>query len=278
MPATKSPATTPATTIPSYPNSTKGLESLVKEMLNLEKGGNQQELAEYVKSLSLPNADDWFKSVFGDKLGARAAGSSTLLRSSAAAWIPNLLATQLDKKQTTVQVVRFEGSCNGDATDLEYPILLLRRRPEPLYDVRFMGASTSSVWRYFAYLDGGFRLVGASQRESFVEPPQSNKPPGAASPQRIQIGGTVQQAKATYHPAPVYPPEAKAEHIQGTVILQAIIGTDGSIQDLELIQGQCYLAESALDGVKRWRYLPTLFNGKPVEVRTTIQVVYALGR
>jgi protein TonB len=61
-------------------------------------------------------------------------------------------------------------------------------------------------------------------------------------------------------------------------VLHAIIAKDGSVQDLQVIQGQCILAEAAIAAVKQWVYRPTMINGNPVEVDTTIDVIFALNR
>ena len=77
---------------------------------------------------------------------------------------------------------------------------------------------------------------------------------------------------------PVYPPLARQTRISGTVRLHAIIGKDGSVQQLEVIQGHPLLVQAALDAVRQWRYRPTLLNGEPVEVDTTIDVIFSLNQ
>ncbi len=268
-------ATSPTATIPSYPNSTKGLENLVKEMLKLEKEGDQKELAQYARSLALPDPDNWFKSVFGDDLGSQLVVVSGPMRAGLESNVPHDIATQLNEKRTDVEAVRFDKACNSRTTDVEYPFLLLRQREEPLYDVRFVGTNAASVWAYFAYVDGGFRFIGNLKKGDTRPPPRLRNE--ESSEPRIKVGGTVTAAKLIHQELPTYPDEAKSEHIQGTVILHAIIRKDGSVRNLELIQGNCFLVESAMDAVRKWRYGPTLLEGSPVEVDTTIQVVYALG-
>ena len=86
------------------------------------------------------------------------------------------------------------------------------------------------------------------------------------TPQRIRVGGNVQQAKLIRQPKPVYPPLAKQARIQGVVQLSAIIGKDGTIQNLEVVSGHPLLVQAALEAVKQWVYQPTLLNGEPVEV------------
>ena len=75
---------------------------------------------------------------------------------------------------------------------------------------------------------------------------------------------------------PKYPQEAREKRISGTVRLHAIIARDGSIAQMEIISGDPLLVKSSLDAVRQWKYRPTLLNGEPVEVDTTIDVVYAL--
>jgi protein TonB len=76
---------------------------------------------------------------------------------------------------------------------------------------------------------------------------------------------------------PVYPAIAKTAHVSGTVMLHAIIAKDGTIQELQYISGPALLMRAAMDAVHEWRYQPTQLNGQPVEVDTTIQVVFSLG-
>lgn len=107
--------------------------------------------------------------------------------------------------------------------------------------------------------------------------PGSNlPPPPKEGPKRIRVGGHVQAAKLSNQVRPIYPPLAKQARIQGTVRLQAIIAKDGTIQELQVVTGHPLLVQSALDAVRQWRYQPTLLNGEPVEVSTTIDVVFTL--
>jgi protein TonB len=77
---------------------------------------------------------------------------------------------------------------------------------------------------------------------------------------------------------PEYPPEARAAHIQGPVILHIIVGTDGAVKSIELVNGDAALTKAAIDAVKKWRYKPTLLNGQPVEIDTTVTVTFTFNR
>jgi TonB family protein len=280
-PAAQNQAATPATAsvpgIPSYPNTARGLEKLMKDMIMLEKDGDKQTLANYARSLVLPDPENWFKSVFGDDLGAQLANVSDRLRSEIDLSAADMLAQIVNEKRTNVEAVRFDDSCNALAMPVEYPFLELRQRAEPLYDVRFSGHGETSVWLYFAYVDGAFRYIGSMRRKGLEA---TGNRTGGANPtpsQALRVAAKVQSAQLISQALPVYPSEAKRAGVQGSVIFRAIIAKDGSIRDLDVIEGVCALSTPAADAVRRWRYKPTLVNGEPVEVDTTITVIFTLG-
>jgi len=115
--------------------------------------------------------------------------------------------------------------------------------------------------------------ASASQDAASVSAPAN---PPAPKPMRLRVGGKVALANLVHQVSPVYPQSAKDQHIQGTVLLHAVVALDGTIQTLEFASGPPELMDSAMDAVKQWRYKPTLLNGLPVEVDTTISVVYTL--
>ena len=78
------------------------------------------------------------------------------------------------------------------------------------------------------------------------------------------------------HAEPAYPDEAKAQGIEGKVVLDARIDRNGEIETLSIRTGHPLLTESALQTVRTWRYRPTKLNGVPVEVDTDIEVTFTL--
>lgn len=279
-------AAAPAGTIPTYPNTAAGLERLVKDMIKLQKNGDRPTLGLYTKSFAIPDAENWFKTVFGEEKGRALAAASDRLRSEIELSAPDMLAEMLKRKQDHIQAVLLDDSCKGPTTPEEYSILFLRQRPDVLYDVRFVGGSSrGSIWRYFAYVDGGFRYVGNLRKEDAqVQRPKlagsTPSDPTGLSPKRvpvIRVGGNVQAAQLVCQVMPIYPQEAKAQGIQGNVILHAIIDKDGTITHLEPISGPSELVEPSMNAVRWWRYKPTLLLGEPVAVDTTITVVFTLG-
>lgn len=102
-------------------------------------------------------------------------------------------------------------------------------------------------------------------------------PTAKRAPQVIRVGGNVQAARIIHQVQPSYPAIAKTAHITGTVVLHAVIGKDGSVEELQYVSGPAALMRNAMDAVRQWRYQPTLLDGNPVEVDTTISVVFTLG-
>ncbi len=100
--------------------------------------------------------------------------------------------------------------------------------------------------------------------------------PRVATPQRIRVSMGVQAGLLIRKVQPAYPPLARQARIQGTVLLQAEISKNGTIENLRLISGHPMLAPSAIEAVKQWKYRPYILNGEPVEVETQITVNFTL--
>jgi TonB family protein len=114
---------------------------------------------------------------------------------------------------------------------------------------------------------------------SGVRPPQTAAAQASASgPQRIRVGGNVQSAKVVHQERPVYPQAAKAQGIEGSVLLEAVIGKDGRILNLRSVNSLVDpdLAAEAIRAVRLWEYAPTLLNGEPVEIATNITINFTL--
>jgi TonB family protein len=98
-----------------------------------------------------------------------------------------------------------------------------------------------------------------------------------AAPNKVIISAGMAAGMLIQKTAPLYPPIAKAARVQGTLVLQVDISKTGSIENLRVISGPAMLQQAALDAVKTWRYRPYLVNNQPVEVETTVNVIFTLG-
>jgi protein TonB len=101
--------------------------------------------------------------------------------------------------------------------------------------------------------------------------------PKIATPTRIRVSSGVTQGLLVRKVEPTYPQMAKIARVQGAVLLAALIGKDGTIQNLHVVStASPLLNQAALDAVKQWKYKPYILNGEPVEVDTNITVNFTL--
>ena len=102
------------------------------------------------------------------------------------------------------------------------------------------------------------------------------KSPVPTPVKRMRIASRIAEANLIHDVAPQYPPEAGRARIEGTVVLMAVIGTDGSVKDVGVESGLPILAQAAIDAVKQWRYKPYMRDGQPVEVDSRITINFTL--
>ncbi|WP_094602774.1 hypothetical protein SPSIL_038630 [Sporomusa silvacetica DSM 10669] len=97
-----------------------------------------------------------------------------------------------------------------------------------------------------------------------------------AAPAVVRVSEEKMAANLIYQPKPIYPNIAKINHVQGKVIMLALISTTGEVEELRLISGHQLLAPLAMEAVKKWKYKPYLIEEKPVKVNTTVTVAFTL--
>jgi TonB family protein len=101
---------------------------------------------------------------------------------------------------------------------------------------------------------------------------------GVTVPLRVRISSGVASGLIVKKVAPLYPEEAREEHVEGTVLLHVMIDKEGNVEHVDLISGHPLLAPAAIEAVRQWKYKPFLLNGKPMEVDTQVQVNFTLTR
>jgi TonB family protein len=110
-------------------------------------------------------------------------------------------------------------------------------------------------------------------------PPQQPATQNSAVPDSstsLRLKENVANSYLLYQVSPLYPLIAKNAHISGTVVLDCIISTDGTVESLDYISGPPLLLKAAMDAVRQWRYKPVLVNGKPVRIISTVSVIFTL--
>jgi periplasmic protein TonB len=102
-------------------------------------------------------------------------------------------------------------------------------------------------------------------------------PPAPPQPQKpVRPGGLIREPVKTRHVPPVYPQIAIAARVSGTVVIDAVIGTDGTVREARVLSGSPLLNHAALEAVRQWRYTPTTLNHVPVPVIMTVTVRFNL--
>ncbi|MBW8866559.1 MAG: energy transducer TonB [Acidobacteria bacterium] len=102
-------------------------------------------------------------------------------------------------------------------------------------------------------------------------------PPPAPPPQApVRLHAGMQPPRKLVHVDPIYPQMAQSARVEGTVILDTVIGTDGRVTSVRVLRSIPLLDQAAMDAVKRWSFTPTLLNGTPVPVAMTVTVRFAL--
>jgi len=114
------------------------------------------------------------------------------------------------------------------------------------------------------------RSVATAKPQTSAGGPQSTRP------MRVRVSQGVTQGMVISKVQPIYPPDAKAARVQGSVVIAVIIGKDGNVQSERLVSGHPLLSPAAMDAVKGWKYRPYVLNGDPVEVDTQITVNFTL--
>jgi TonB family protein len=149
-----------------------------------------------------------------------------------------------------------EASKEGFRSRQEKNIVITSGKPQPLN----LRLEIGEVSQYV-------EVVGKSPTPAFPR-----------QPHRIRVGGNVQQANLIHKVKPDYPEVLREAGIEGTVSLEAIIGKDGTVLDHRVLNtwANPALVEAAVEAIKQWGYKPTLLNGEPVEVVTTVTVNFRL--
>lgn len=141
---------------------------------------------------------------------------------------------------------------------------------------------TSVAWRFSI---GPAPVAPAEPASSEAQPPKngnsSEAAPDSSAPSKspaapIKAPANVTAASILTQTNPEYPAKARAEHIQGDVVLHAIVDKEGKVSEVQVLSGDDTLAQSALEAVRQWRYKPMLVDGQPSEFDTTITVTFSL--
>jgi TonB family protein len=260
--------TPPAPAIPAstYPDSPDGVKKFVGDIFAAMESGDNEKASALLSSLSIPDHTAWFVKMFVPEEAPRLDAKYADVLPDEASKIRGLFEYALVRGGRT----EVEASVVGYpvAGPLGRAIAEAMVQPFSIYSVTAGDPNAKSLTLIgdFVYVDGGFRFIDTNVFQAL----------STAPPMRVQVGGIVEAGRLIHSIPPTYPPDAKAQHIEGDVVLHAIIGKDGTIKELTRVTGDPLLISSAIDAVRQWQYRPYLLNGAPVEVDTTITFHFRL--
>jgi len=250
-----------------YANTADGLRQLLLDMRAAAKDGNQEKLAAFIKDTEVPNCDAWLHSMYdSDK---------------ADSWMGLCEAKSRDPRERDMrelfgQIAKQDGKLFTRKVNdnpqpgkgLEWGWLQAIKQPLDIYWASWLpnGESETNPIGYFMFIDGGFRW------ESTI---QSFKP--------SQIKTThakIIPPKLIKRVEPVYPSEAAAQHVVGTVHVTYLIGGDGRVYNVHALSGEGFsedplLRKAAEDAVLQWQFEPGTFDGKPYQTQTTVDITFS---
>jgi TonB family protein len=251
----------------------RALQGAVDAVIATQEG---EKLSTELEALRIPEYQKWFLATFGPEEGAKlAAIYSETLQKTENRVMEYFVRDAARGGQITADLA--SGGSVPQKTEFQQhfdnAIRRVLKQPALFYRVEYRSNPDSPSpilypLGYVTLVSGAYCLLGGNVLRALPEMPAP----------RLRIGGNVLAARAISKVQPVYPTEARRQHISGTVRMHAIIAKDGSIKNLEVLAGHPSLVDAALDAVRQWRYQPTLLEGEPVEIDTTIDVTFSLNR
>jgi TonB family protein len=247
------------------PDSPAGLQAQFEEMITAKDKKHDKRREQLIDQLQIPDADKWFPSVFGNDAGEKLAAT---YRSTWEKFEDSLTSnvsglSSNGKTHISAKEISIPSKPAADAaTEFSKPTSAIFYAVTAAKD-KEPGSPLPGV---YVYVQGAFRCINWQTLYGL---------PGV-KPMRIRIGGNVALAQLLQHVNPVYPDDARAKKVPGTVILHVVIDTDGRVMEVQPVSGPTELVEASENAVRQWRYQPTLLNGDPVQIDTLVSVVFSL--
>jgi TonB family protein len=250
----RSASTSQAEVLPIYSDTSDGLRQLLQDMRTAAKNRDNAKLSALIRETEIPNHETWSTATFGQEKGESWAGR----------YGKNLSHNEKQLQDFIMEVALEDGEISAQKQDaaMVYDTLTV---PLDLYLADWRQSNGPNNQKpdhigYFMFVDGKFRWDSTVE---FFRVQKSNR-------------GGLLPAKLIKRVAPKYPAEARDKRIQGTVKLNVIILKDGSVTVQNVVEGDQILVPAAIEAVRQWRYRPFILTGQPVDVQSTIDVVFVL--
>lgn len=214
--------------------------------------------------LSIPDYEQWFDSTFGKGAGRYFASSYPEVVSGLAKSLPVQLRQREYKVVTTVELDA------GVPAQVAYRLVQSMRTPVEIY-VAYVPAAKpdepDDLISFFVFEKGAFRSLG-----KLIVVSESGK----AVIHLVSHDSQLQLPLLVKKEVPVYPSLARSARVAGTLNIQVRIAVDGSVQDIAVTNGHPLLQTHTLETVAKWKYMPALLNGKPIEVLLMIPINFGM--
>lgn len=263
-------APTTATT-GTYANTTEGLKQLLLDMRMAAKEGNDDKLAAFVRDMEIPNCDAWLHRMYDSDKADNWMGLCEAKSRDARERDMRELFGHIAKQNGKITTRKVNDNPQP-GKGLEWGWLQAIKQPLDIYWASWLPTSEPKESEadpigYFMFIDGAFRWESSIQ--SF-KPSQTK-----TTHSKIVFPKLVKKVDA------IYPPEAAARNVGGTVRVYYVIGGDGLVYNAHAISGEGLsddplLRKAAEDAVRQWQYLPLTIDGKPAEMDFHADVVFAV--
>lgn len=253
---------TPAT----IPESPAGLQTQLDAILRIAKTKNSKQLDDLVNDLQIPENATWFSATFGEELGPALAATYKSSWKDYEDAIARMFRDEASGKHLQVFVKEYSPSTPVPSDSFIQAILENSKNPLKLYTAGVgKDRPVGTLPGIYVYIQGSFRVVNW---RTFYGLPN-------VKPARIRVGTSVAMSQLIRQVNPVRSQEARQMHLQGTVLLHVVIDRDGSVARVDPVSGPPELIQESVEAVRQWLFKPTVLNGDPVEVDTTVNIVFS---
>jgi protein TonB len=253
---------------PPIPETAAGLKSFLQQLSEVAASDDSAKSSASFHQMEIPNSGNWFYDLFGSDVSKRMTIAYSVNPSGREEELRKQLAT-VKTREREILTSPLVASAGRPLAPLERALADAMKTPQLFFSAKLVDMSDNSVIPigYFVQVASIFRYVDIATLQSL----------DSSKPLRIRqfVGGPV--PKPIRKPQPVYPDEARDQNLSGTVILEAVIGNDGSIKEVTPLKGPTLLVEAAKTAVLQWTFEPPLFNGAPVELVVPVELTFNLG-
>jgi len=226
---------------------------------------SEKEFAALAAGLAVPSHRAWFTRIFGDVEGQKLAERYQKLLPKLVWRLQKDLSYNWPGIGTEFGVELWSKEKESVAQGLDKSLLAALKQPAWYYEVAIVPPGRKTRWPFalFFYVDGAYRYVPVDIFSSLRQVPA-----------RV----SVKEPKLIHQEQAEYPAAARAKKIEGTVRLEVVVAPLGWVLECRVVSGDPALAPTARAAVRKWIFEPTLLNGAPVEIQTTVEAVFTLPR